>query len=112
MFKTSLGATNIMNSYAQFFDDGTIPDNIQTPQKYIGNLQLAYSDNRIVITANNTETAMLTISSNAAQKYMQQHIDLTEGQEYIDINLLPRCSYIVNVTTGNEQKLTMKKVKR
>ena len=33
MFKTSLGATNIMNSYAQFFVDGTIPDNIQTTQK-------------------------------------------------------------------------------
>lgn len=112
MFKTSLGATNIMNSYAQFFDDGTIPDNIQTTQKYIGNLQLAYSDNRIVITANNTETAMLTISSIAAQVYMQQRIDLTEGQEYIDINLLPRGIYIVNVTTGNEQKLTMKIVKR
>ena len=55
---------------------------------------------------------MLTISSIAAQVYMQQRIDLTEGQEYIDINLLPRGIYIVNVTAGNEQKLTMKIVKR
>ena len=101
-----------MNSYAQLLDDGTTPDNIQTTQEHSGNLRLAYSDNRIVITANHTETAMFTISSTAAQVYMQQHIDLTDGQEYIDIHSLPRGIYIVNVTPGNGEKLTMKIAKR
>ena len=112
MFKTSLGTTNIMNSYAQLLDDGTTPGNIQTTQEHFGNLRLAYSDNRIVITANHTETAMFTISSTAAQVYIQQHIDLTDGQEYIDIHSLPRGIYIVNVTAGNGEKLTMKIAKR
>lgn len=113
MYKTTLGATNIMNSYAQLFYEDNDPDRVEEYlQESPGNLKVSYSDNRIIVTARHTATAMLTISTASAQMHLQQRVALSGGQAYVDINQLPKGIYIVNVTGENGEKTTIKMVKR
>lgn len=113
MTKTTLGESNVMNSYAQYFENekpeiggGDIINEIDA----INDLNIAYHNGMIAVSSN-ADYVMLNVSSAAAQTYMQERISLDSGTATVSIDALPRGIYIITAkdNAGNSKSVKILK---
>lgn len=113
MTRTTLGKSNVMNSYAQYFENEkpeTGGDNVIEELDATNSLNIAYHHGRIAISGD-ADYITLNVSSVAAQTYMQERISLSSGSATVSIETLPRGIYIVTVKDNQGNSKTIKVMK-
>ena len=113
MTKTTLGQSNVMNSYAKNFEN-VMPgsgsgEGIGETSGY-NNTNMAYYNGNIVIRSN-SDYVLLNISSISAQTFIQERISLNGGTATVSIESLPRGIYIVTAKDNNGNSKTFKVMK-
>ena len=113
MTKTTLGQSNVMNSYAKNFEN-VMPgsgsgEGIGETSGY-NNTNMAYYNGNIVIRSN-SDYVLLNISSISAQTFIQERISLNGGTATVSIESLPRGIYIVTAKDNNGNSKTIKVMK-
>jgi hypothetical protein len=108
MTKTTIGQSNVMNSYAKTFEN--IMPGIKETTDYHKDITIAYHNGDIVIRSN-ADYALLNISSISAQTFMQERISINGGTATISVESLPRGIYIVTAKDNNGNSKTIKVMK-
>jgi hypothetical protein len=108
MTKTTIGQSNVMNSYAKTFEN--IMPGIKETTDYHKDITIAYHNGDIVIRSN-SDYVLLNISSISAQTFIQERISLNGGTATVSIESLPRGIYIVTAKDNNGNSKTIKVMK-
>lgn len=113
MNKTTIGATNVINSYSQIWDEPHIPNAINDVQiSRNGTLGLTFADNNIIINSKANGYADLSVYTVAGQLVMADNVTLSESSTKISLHTLPSATYIVKCTDHNGNMCTIKVLKQ
>ena len=109
MSKTTIGATNEINSYSVFWDEPFIPNAIEDIQiTRNGTLGITFADNTINLHSEESGKANVYVYALAGQTVMEQNITLTGSTEHIGLHHLPNGTYVVKATDHNGNICTIK----
>ena len=113
MSKTTIGATNEINSYSVFWDEPFIPNAIEDIQiTRNGTLGITFADNTINLHSEESGKANVYVYALAGQTVMEQNITLTGSTEHIGLHHLPNGTYVVKATDHNGNICTIKVLKQ
>jgi hypothetical protein len=113
MSKTTIGATNEINSYSVFWDEPFIPNAIEDIQiTRNGTLGITFADNTINLHSEESGRANVYVYALAGQTVMEQNITLTGSTEHIGLHHLPNGTYVVKATDHNGNICTIKVLKQ
>lgn len=113
MSKTTIGATNEINSYSVFWDEPFIPNAIKDIQiTRNGTLGITFADNTINLHSEESGKANVYVYALAGQTVMEQNITLTGSTEHIGLHHLPNGTYVVKATDHNGNICTIKVLKQ
>lgn len=113
MSKTTIGATNEINSYSVFWDEPFIPNAIEDIQiTRNGTLGITFADNTINLHSEENGRANVYVYALAGQTVMEQNITLTGSTEHIGLHHLPNGTYVVKATDHNGNICTIKVLKQ
>lgn len=113
MNKPTIAATNIINSYSEFWDEPYIPNAIQDVNiTRNGSLGITFADNCITIHSEDARNAKLNVYTVAGQAIMEMNVMLNGYAETISLNHLPMGTYIINVKDNNDNVCSIKVFKQ
>ena len=113
MSKTTIAATNVINSYSTFWDEPFIPNAIEDIQiTRNGTLGITFADNTVNLHSEESGSANVCVYALAGQTVMEQNISLTGSTEHIGLHHLPNGTYVVKATDHNGNICTIKVLKR
>jgi hypothetical protein len=113
MAKTTIGATNVINSYSQLWDEPNIPNAIGDVQiSRNGTLGLTFADNTISIHSEENGKAQVSVFTPAGQMVMKSALTLAGSAENVGLHHLPNGTYIVNATDHNGNICSIKVYKQ
>ena len=113
MSKTTIGATNEINSYSVFWDEPFIPNAIEDIQiTRNGTLGITFADNTINLHSEEDGRVNVYVYALAGQTVMEQNITLTGSTEHIGLHHLPNGTYVVKATDHNGNICTIKVIKQ
>jgi ribonucleotide monophosphatase NagD (HAD superfamily) len=113
MNKPTIAATNVINSYSEFWDEPIIPNDIMDVEiSRNGGLSLAYNDGCIDVRCEDGGNVKVGIYTISGQNCMERTLALTGDTERISISSLPAGTYIVRAADEKDNRCVIKIYKK
>lgn len=106
----SIGASNVMNGYAQFFENIDTPDCIEENKIEEDSMYIAYRNGMLLISGHMTYVTV-SVHTPSAQMCMQERISLNNGQALVNLGNLSKGIYLATVRDDAGRSKTIKILK-